>query len=32
MGIVVNGKIKLSASLEEKELQDAISQEEQSQQ
>jgi hypothetical protein len=32
MGIVINGKIKLSASFEEKELQDAISQEEQSQQ
>jgi len=32
MGIVVNGKIKLSASFEEKELQDAISQEEHSQQ
>jgi hypothetical protein len=32
MGIVINGKIKLSASFEEKELQDAISQEEQSHQ
>jgi hypothetical protein len=32
MGIVINGKIKLSASFEEKELQDAISQEERSQQ
>jgi len=32
MGIVINGKIRLSASFEEKELQDAISQEEQSQQ
>jgi len=31
MGIVINEKIKLSASFEEKELQDAISQEEQSQ-
>jgi hypothetical protein len=32
MGIVINGKIKLSQNFEEKELQDAISQEEQSQQ
>ena len=32
MGIVINGKIKLSASFEEKELEDAISQEEESQQ
>jgi hypothetical protein len=32
IGIVINGKIKLSASFEEKELQDAISQEEQTQQ
>jgi hypothetical protein len=32
MGIVINRKIKLPASFEEKELQDAISQEEQSQQ
>jgi len=32
MGIIINGKIKLSASFEEKELQDAISHEEQSQQ
>jgi hypothetical protein len=32
MGIVINGKITLSASFEEKELEDAISQEEQSQQ
>jgi hypothetical protein len=32
MGIVINGKIRLSASFEEKELQDAISQEEQIQQ
>jgi hypothetical protein len=32
MAIVINGKIKLSASFEEKELQDAISQEERSQQ
>jgi hypothetical protein len=31
MGIVINGKIKLPASFQEKELQDAISQEEQSQ-
>jgi hypothetical protein len=31
MGIVINGKIKLSQNFEEKELQDAISQEEQSQ-
>jgi len=31
MGIVINGKIKLSASFEEKELQNAISQEEQTQ-
>jgi hypothetical protein len=32
MGIVINGKIKLSQNFEEKELQDAISQEERSQQ
>ena len=32
MGIVINGKIKLPASFEEKELQDAIFQEEQTQQ
>jgi hypothetical protein len=32
MGIVINGKIKLSASFEEKELEDAISQEERGQQ
>lgn len=32
MGIVINGKITLSASFEEKELEDAISQEEESQQ
>ena len=32
MGIVINGKIKFSATFEEKELQDALSQEEQSQQ
>ena len=32
MGIVINGKIKLSASFEERELEDAISQEEESQQ
>ena len=32
MGVVINGKIKLSASFEEKELQDVISQEVQSQQ
>ena len=31
MGIVINGKIKLPANFEEKELQDAIFQEEQSQ-
>lgn len=31
MGIVINGKVKLPASFEEKELQDAISQEERSQ-
>jgi hypothetical protein len=32
VGIVINGKIKLSASFEEKELEDAISQEERGQQ
>jgi hypothetical protein len=32
MGVVINGKIKLSQNFEEKELQDAISQEERSQQ
>jgi hypothetical protein len=32
MGIVVNGRTKLSASFEEKELEDAISQEERGQQ
>jgi len=32
MGIVINRKIKLPANFEEKELEDAISQEEQSQQ
>jgi len=32
MGIVINGKIKLSANFEEKDLQNAISQEEQGQQ
>jgi hypothetical protein len=32
MGLVINGKTKLSASFEEKELEDAISQEERSQQ
>jgi hypothetical protein len=32
MGIVINGKITLSASFEEKELEDAISQEERAQQ
>jgi hypothetical protein len=32
MGLVINGKIKLSGNFEEKELQDAISYEEQSQQ
>jgi hypothetical protein len=32
MGIVINGKITLSESFEEKELEDAISQEQRSQQ
>jgi hypothetical protein len=32
MGLVVNGRIKLSASFEEKELEDAIAQEERGQQ